>query len=81
VGGGGRIDWIDLGQGRDRWRALVSTVMNVGFRKNAGNFLSSLGRLSFSRRTLLHGVSLVHGKMRLPMRELGVAGECCGSPV
>jgi len=26
VGGGG--DWIELVQGRDRWRALVNTVMN-----------------------------------------------------
>ena len=23
-------DWIELAQGRDRWRALVSTVMNFG---------------------------------------------------
>ena len=26
VGGGG--DWMDLAQDRDRWRALVNTVMN-----------------------------------------------------
>ena len=26
VGGGG--DWMDLTQDRDRWRALVNTVMN-----------------------------------------------------
>jgi hypothetical protein len=23
------VDWIDLAQGRDQWRALVSTVMNL----------------------------------------------------
>jgi hypothetical protein len=28
VGWGGGIDWIDLAQDRDRWRALVNTVMN-----------------------------------------------------
>ena len=27
VGGGG--DWMELAQGRDRWRALVNTVMNL----------------------------------------------------
>jgi hypothetical protein len=23
------VDWIDLAQDRDQWRALVSTVMNL----------------------------------------------------
>jgi hypothetical protein len=26
---GGGVDWIDLAQDRDRWRALVYTVMNL----------------------------------------------------
>jgi hypothetical protein len=26
---GGGADWIDLAQDRDRWRALVYTVMNL----------------------------------------------------
>ena len=25
----GGIDWIDMAQDRDRWRALVSAVMNL----------------------------------------------------
>jgi hypothetical protein len=25
------VDWIDLAQDRDQWRALVNTVMNLQF--------------------------------------------------
>ena len=51
------MDWIDLAQGRDRWRALVNVVMNLRAPLNAGNFLTNSEPLSFSRRTLLHGIS------------------------
>jgi hypothetical protein len=36
----GCMDWIDLAQDRDRWRALVRAVMNPMVTYNAGNFLT-----------------------------------------
>jgi hypothetical protein len=44
------MDWIDLAQERDKWRALVNTVMNLRIPKNAGKFLSGCTIDSFSRR-------------------------------
>jgi hypothetical protein len=40
VGWGG-MDWIDMAQGRERWRAVVNAVMNLRVPQNAGNFLTS----------------------------------------
>jgi hypothetical protein len=39
--GFGDVDWINLAQDRDRWRALVNTVMNLRVPQNSGNFLTS----------------------------------------
>jgi hypothetical protein len=48
------MNWIDLAQERDRWPDVVTTVMNLQFPENAGNFLTSWGPVSFSGRTLLY---------------------------
>ena len=55
--GWGYMDWIGLAQDRDGWRRLVSAVMKLRVPWNAGNFLTSCKPVSFSRRTLHHGVS------------------------
>jgi hypothetical protein len=39
--GCGSVDWIDLAQDMDRWRALVNAAMNDPFPSNAGNFFTS----------------------------------------
>ena len=51
------MDWIGLAQDRYRWLTLVSAVMNLRVLWNARNFLTSCKPVSFSRRTLHHGVS------------------------
>jgi hypothetical protein len=47
------MDWIDLAQYRDQWRALVNTVMNHWVPENAGKFLSGCTIGGFSRRAQL----------------------------
>jgi hypothetical protein len=54
--GWGGVDWIDLAQDWDQWKALVNTVMNLRVPYNVGKLLSSCATGGFSRRAQLHGV-------------------------
>ena len=47
----------NLAQDRDRWRSLLNAVMNGQVPKNARSILTSRETVSFSKSTLLHGVS------------------------
>ena len=55
--GGSCGDWMELAQDRDRWWVLVSTVRNLRVPKMWGISWLAAEPVSFSRRTLLHGVS------------------------
>jgi hypothetical protein len=48
------MDWIDLAQNRDQWKALLNTVMNLRVPQNAGKFLCGCTIDTFSRRAQLH---------------------------
>jgi hypothetical protein len=48
------MNWIDLAQDRDPWRALVNTLMNLRVPQNVGKFLSNYTTGSFLRRAQLH---------------------------
>ena len=51
------MDWIGLAQDKDRWRTVVSAVMNLRVPWNSGNLLTSCKTVSCSRRTLHHALS------------------------
>jgi CRISPR/Cas system-associated protein Cas7 (RAMP superfamily) len=50
------MEWIEMAQYRDRWRALVTAVMNLQIPYIAGKFFTSLEPVSFSRMTPIHKV-------------------------
>jgi hypothetical protein len=53
------MDWIDLAQDIDQWRALVNTVKNLQVPCKVGKFLRSCTVCGFSRRAQLHVIGLV----------------------
>ena len=55
--GGSCGDWMEFAQDRDRWRELVVTVRNLRVPKMRGISWLAAEPVSFSRRTVLYGVS------------------------
>jgi hypothetical protein len=51
------MDWTDLAQDRDRWKALVNTVMNLSVPYNVEKFLRWWATDGSSRRAGFHKFS------------------------
>jgi len=48
------VDWVNFAQYMVKWRIFVKT-MDLWIQLKAGNILTTLVTVSFSRRTRLHG--------------------------
>jgi hypothetical protein len=48
------LDWIDMAQDKDQWKALGNTLLNFRVPQNAGKFLSGCTIDGSLRRAQLH---------------------------
>jgi hypothetical protein len=55
--GWGDVDWIGLAKDRNRWRALLNSVLNLRVPSNVGKLSSGLASSGLSSSAQLHIVS------------------------
>jgi hypothetical protein len=44
------VDWMNLAQDREQWRALVNTILNFAFHKSQGTYRLTGSLLGFQER-------------------------------
>jgi hypothetical protein len=84
--GWGDVDWIGVAQDRNRWRALVNSVLNLRVPYNAGKLSSGPKTNGLSNSAQLHRVSLLVSVLHFPPASAGRADlpkkhSTCFSPV
>jgi hypothetical protein len=55
--GWGDVDWIGLAKDKNRWRALVNSVLNLRVPRNFGKLWNDLTSSGLSSSARLHRVS------------------------
>jgi hypothetical protein len=50
------VDWISIAEDRNKWWALVNTVVDLVFHKICGIFLTNWEKIILSKRTLPHAL-------------------------
>jgi hypothetical protein len=58
--GWGDVKWVGLAQDRDRWRALVNSILNLRVPYNAGKLSSFQTTRDVSSSAQLHGVIILY---------------------
>ena len=82
--GFGYMDWIELAQDTDRWRKLLSAVMNLRVPWNAWNFLTSCKPVSCSAQEglcTMEWVSKWVTKMHTSHLTLHTSVHCTDKPI
>jgi hypothetical protein len=70
------MDWIDLDQDKDQWRALLNMIINLRVSYNTGVFLNSCANGGFAGRAQLHDVCKLFQNLMKSTKSRGNGDVC-----